>query len=155
MAKKESGLAKMDLSNLGQDSIPGMLEQVVAQIKSIKGDLPDVPETTESLSGFGKIADIKSVAELIKAHSMVVNKERVYKESAKEILPEGIKLPPFKLNGASASAWVRDIKSRVVIVANKEKLDKLNKIREKLESNLSAEAKLKKDLEDIAKIIVD
>jgi hypothetical protein len=132
-----------------------MLDMVIAQIKAIKGGLPDKPETTGALTGFGEINKIDKVETLIKAYSAVKNKEKAYLEAAKEIIPEGIKRPPFKLNGCSGKAWMIDIKARVVIVANQEKLNKLNKVKDKLEANLSAEAKLQKDLADIATILTD
>lgn len=138
---------------LGQNDIPAMLAKVNDQIKAIKGGMPKEAKTTGELPGFGKIKDIKTVSDLIKAHSAVVNRAAMYKASAAAILPEGIKTPPFILEGSSESAWVTDISSRIVDVAHKASLDKLNKVKTMLESNLSAEAKLAKDLGDIANLL--
>lgn len=152
-AQDTTGL--MAIVNQGQDAIPAFLEKVNAQIAALKGNIGSEPKTTGSLAGFGKIKDIKTVADLIKAHSSVTNRAAAYKASAKVILPTGIKMPPFMLDGSSESAWVADIQARVTIVAHKTQLDKLTKIKEKLESNLSAKAKLAKDLGDIANMLND
>ena len=71
------------------------------------------------------------------------------------MLPEGVKKPAFKLNSFSAEQWKADIKKRTVEVGFQQELTKLNKVKTKLEENLSAEAKLAKDLKDIANILVD
>jgi len=138
-----------------QADIPNMLETVVAKIKLLKAGVEDKPQTTGELDGFGKINDIKDVGTLIKAYSSVDNRQKCYDEAAKEMLPEGVKKPTFKLNSFSAEQWKADIKKRTVEVGFQQELDKLNKVKTKLEANLSAEAKLAKDLKDIANILVD
>jgi hypothetical protein len=154
MAKK-----KAEVALLGQHDIPGFLDTVKKQIASIKGDLPNTPKTTGELPGFGKIENIDKVETLIKAASSVLGREKAYYEAAEEIMPrntEGknlIKVPEFKLEGSTKDAWIDHIKSRMIIVANKTKLEKLEKIKRKLEENLSAEAKLANDLKEIQGII--
>jgi hypothetical protein len=138
-----------------QNDIPGLLEKVNEQIKAIKGDLPKATKTTGDLNGFGTIASIKTVENLLKAYSMVTSKQKAYDLSAKEILPEGVKKPPLKIDGSSVSAWQADIKGRIVVVARKTELEKLEKVKAKLEANLSAEAKLAKDLADISNILTE
>jgi len=138
-----------------QADIPAMLETVVKKIKLLKKGVEDKPQTTGELDGFGKINDIKDVDTLIKAYSSVTNRQKCYDEAAKEMLPEGVKKPVFKLNGFSAEQWLADIKKRTVEVGFQQELAKLNKVKTKLEANLSAEAKLAKDLKDIANILVD
>jgi hypothetical protein len=148
--KKETTVAL-----LGQNDVPTMLEQVNARIKAIKGELPEATHTTSNLPGFGKIAEIKTVDMLIKAASSVLGKEAAYKAAAKEIIPEGIKTPQFKIEGSTAKQWLDDIKNRVVVVGHKEQLTKLNSIKTELEANLSAEAKLANSLAKIKGILTD
>ena len=161
MAKKEKktttavSKAMPNILSLGQKDIPGMLETINASIKKLKGGLPSETKTTGELPGFGKIKDIDSVSNLIKAHSTVVFKAKAYHASAKEILPEGIKAPAFVLAGSSEAAWVDDIKGRVGVVAHKSKLAKLTKIKNTLEGHLSEEMKLAKDLEGINEVLLD
>ncbi len=155
MNTKEENTGVAVANQFTQADIPNMLETVVAKIKLLKAGVEDKPQTTGELDGFGSINKIDTVEQLIKAHSSVVNRQKCYDESANEILPENIKKPTFKLNGFSSKQWVSDIKKRIVEVGYKQELEKLNKVKTKLEANLSAEAKLAKDLKDIANILVD
>jgi len=143
------------LSTMGTNDVPAMLEAVTKQINSIKEGLPKQNKTTGELTGFGKIENLKTVDTLIKAASSVLGRQKAYAEAAEEIIPEGVKIPAFKINGSTAAAWISDIKSRVVLVANKERLDKLTKIQKTLESNLSVKDKLARDLQDIQEILND
>lgn len=155
MNTKEENTGVAVSGQFTQADIPNMLETVIKKITELKKGISDKPETTGELDGFGAINKIDTVEQLIKAHSSVVNRQKCYDESANEILPENIKKPTFKLNGFSAKQWVSDIKKRIVEVGYKQELEKLNKVKTKLEANLSAEAKLAKDLKDIANILVD
>lgn len=141
-----------NLIEMGQEAIPGMLKQVLQKIREIKGLIPTESSITATLQGFGKLDDIKSVEELVKAHSVIIAKERAYNESAKD-LGLSTKKYPYMLHGHRATAWISGIQRRVVLVAHKSELDKLNKIKAKLEANLSTKDKLRKDLEDISKLL--
>lgn len=157
---KEKAIAKVgdpttDITAYGVNDVPNMLEMVIKQINTLQGGMPAGPKTSASLTGFGIIEKIDTVESLIKAAATVIVKEQAYKDASEEILPVGIKIPEFKLNGVLAKNWLSDIKARVLIVANKEKLAKLNKIKSTLEANLSAEAKLAKDLKDIQGMLND
>lgn len=144
-----------DLSKYTQENIPAMLAAVTAKITLLKGGIPKEATTKgKDLPGFGEITSIKTVQELVQAHSSVTNKARVYKESA-EILDIPLKKYPFKLNGCSEEQWVADITSTIAIVKNKVELDKLTKTKALLEANLSAEAKLAEDLKKIAALIAE
>lgn len=136
-----------------QEDIPALLEKVTKQINDIKGDLPKATKTTGTLDGFGKISDISTVTNLIKAYSMIDAKADAYDQAAAEILPEGIKKPALSINGSSPASWKTDIKGRIKVVARKAELDKLIKVKTKLESNLSAKAKLARDIEDCFNIM--
>jgi hypothetical protein len=143
---------------LGTNDVPKMLEQVTAQIKLIKGNLPKTPKTDGNLQGFGKVEDINSLESIIKAASMVIGKERSYKEAAEIMIPKdvkGVKVPAFRIGGMKAQDVLDHLKVRAVEVGNKEKLDKLNKIKKELEANLSAEAKLANSLSKIKGILSD
>jgi len=141
------------LATLGVADVPKYLDQVNQLIKDIKGNLPKSPNTNENLTGFGKINEIKTVAELLKAASMIMGKKAGYEAAAKKLLPEGYKVPTFKINGNTADHWLEDIQARIIVVYNKEKLEKLEKIKKTLEENLSAEAKLANDLLKIQNLL--
>lgn len=149
----EKGLSKQ--KQFTQDDIPMLLDKVNGQIKELKVGIPESTKTTGILDGFGTIANIATVANLLKAHSMIVAKSEAYDKSAKDILPKGVKKPALTINGSSPSAWIADIKGRIIIVGRKAELDKLIKVKTKLESNLSAKAKLAKDLNDCFTILED
>jgi len=151
MKKKETGVSTA--KQFTQNDIPALLAQVNEQIKAIKGDLPKATKTTGNLNGFGTVASITTVENLLKAYSMISSKEAAYQAAVAEILPEGIKKPALKISGSGPTAWKTDIKNRIVVVGRKSELEKLQKVKEKLESNLSQEAKLAKDLEDCFNIM--
>lgn len=141
-----------DLRSLTANDVPGLLETVSAKIAELQGNIPEQNKTTGELSGFGKIKEIEDVETLVKAHSMVVNKARVYAESAKT-LGIDIKKYPFKLDDSTAEEWVIDIQRSVNVVKNKVELAKLMKIKSTLEENLSAKAKLSRDLQSISDLL--
>ncbi|MGL4385089.1 MAG: hypothetical protein ACRCS4_07295, partial [Flavobacterium sp.] len=139
---------------LTQKDVPSMLELVTKQINTLKGGLPKEASTsTANLDGFGKVSSIDTVETLIKAASVVLAKQKAYNEAAKEVLPEIFKVPPFSINGHSAAQWISDIKDRILVVANKAELEKLEKVKSTLEAHLSAEDKLAKDLLSIANLL--
>ncbi len=144
-----------DLAVMGVSDIPSMLDKVTKQIDAITVGLPSGPKTSVSLNGFGLIEKIDTVETLIKAAATVMSKQEGYNNAVKLILDSSVKVPEFKLSGVLAEDWLLDIKARVLIVANKEKLDRLNKIKTKLEANLSAKDKFAKDMAAIQAILLD
>lgn len=134
---------------MSQKDIPTLLEKVNAQILELKGGMTDVPKTDAQLPGFGKVEQIASVEELIKAASSVMGKKEAYDKASALVVPEGFKVPEFTICEIKANVWLDHIRSRIVIVANKTRLETLNKIKSTLEENLSAEAKLANDLNKI------
>ena len=137
-----------EVALLGQSDVPTMLAQVNEQIKSLKGGSDSASLTNEDLPGFGKIENIATVDNLIKAASSVMGKNAGYVAAAKEIVPSGIKIkvPAFKIGKYTAKQWLEHIASRVILVSNKEKLSLLNEVRVTLENNLSGADKLANDL---------
>jgi hypothetical protein len=152
MTSAVSTQSAKDLTSLTANDIPALLKTVTDKINELKGGIPKESKTTGDLPGFGKIKEITTVESLIQAHSMVVNKERVYNESAAALGVE-IKKYPFKIGGSLAAEWVVDIMGTINVVKNKVELEKLTKIKATLESNLSAKAKLARDLKEINDMI--
>lgn len=142
--QKETGIAV-----LTQSDIPTMLETVKNQIKQLSSKSDAVSKTSNSLTGFGTIDNIATVEDLIKAHASVFERGRAYDKAAAAIVPSGIKVPPFILDGHNEKDWLDHISSRVGEVANEKKLTKLREYAVILESNLSAEFKLANDLAKI------
>lgn len=144
-----------NLIGLGQEDIPGLIETIDKKIEEIKKGIPKGPVVTGELDPFGKISDINSLHEIIQAHSSVVGKAKAFRESAKALLPEGVKTPVFKLNGFTEEQWVNDIKSRTIEVAYKSQLDTLSKAKTELESNLSEKMRLAKSLAKVQAMLTD
>lgn len=136
-----------------QADIPALLQKVEAQIKALTKGKEEKTNITNPLEGIGEISKIEDVSNLIKAYSSVSGREEHYQKAAKECLPEGVSVPVFKLSGHSASEWKNFIKERILEVSHKKELEKLRKIKQKLEENLSQEAKLAKDLAEISQIL--
>jgi len=133
-----------------QSDVPSMLENVTKQLEALVGNESKKSSTDGvDLPGFGILAEIEDVQQLIKAHSSINAKEAGFKASCKE-LKLSLKLKPFTINDVTPKQWKNDISLRINAVANKVQIAKLKKIKTTLEGNLSAEAKLAKDLADIA-----
>lgn len=150
MSKKETTTS---IALLGASDVPAMLEKVNEQIKNLKGTQPDAPLTDKEIPSFGKIDSITSVKNIIKAASSVLGRQKSYNEASKIVIPEGVKVPTFEVNGMSVKNIIEHLKLRAFEVYNKEKLKKLNNIKSTLESNLSAEAKLANDLKGIQSML--
>jgi hypothetical protein len=156
MKKENVKTPALQLESLGLQDVPNLLEIVDKKINEIKKWFPKETSTKNAtLLGFGKIKDLSTVELLIKASSMILGKKKAYEEAAKEVLPEYIKVPTFKLDGYTANEWLTDIKARIIEVYHKQELKKLQEVKKTLEENLSAEIKLARDLKKIAEILVD
>jgi len=144
----------LNLTDLGQDDIPKLLKMVQKKIDALVPKKAKTGTTNgASLSGFGAIKSIDTVEGLTKAYSVVNAKENAYEEAASELNVD-IQKYPFKLQGYTGKVWKADIAGRIQSVENKTELVKLTKVKIKLEANLSAKAKLAKDLGDINKILL-
>jgi len=156
-AKKEetTAVATLDQVAFTKEGVPDMLAIVQKQIAELKGGMPKSEKTSGAPDGFPfAVKDCKTVDDLIKMHSFVVAKQKAYVSSATELGLTAANYP-FKLGKYAASTWVTDIKFKLALVKNATKLDKLNKVRTILENNLSEEAKFKKQMEELAGILVD
>ena len=153
-SKGETGLSLS--KQFTKEDVPGMLEKVNAAIEAIKQGIPEKKQTTGDLDGFGPIDEIDSVEQLIKAHSSVTGRARAYEASyaalaAKSKLKK--KAPKFTIGDHSEQAWLDDIDARCIVVEHQSELKKLEQVKTKLESHLSEESKLSKDLAEIGSIL--
>jgi len=138
-----------------QNNIPKMIEKINEQIKAIKKNINDTPNTADKqLQGYGKIKDINSVSKLTRAAASVMLRAEYYTNAANKI-GTNLKKYPAKIDGASPKAWLEDIEARVVIISHKDQLDRLNKAKTLLESHLSEKDKLQRDMEKIADLFTD
>lgn len=152
---KETGVATLNAIELTKEGVPDMLKLVKEQISSINKGLPKSNKTTKKPDGFPlSVKDCKSIDELIKMHSFISAKEAAYNTSVKEL---GLTVAnyPCKISGHTPEVWIKDIKFRLNIVKNKTKLDKLIKVRDILEANMSEEAKFAKQMGDMVGILSD
>ena len=152
---KETGLATLDSIELTKEGVPDMLAVVKQQIKAITGDMPKSNTTKGAPDGFPYSVDAcKTVEDLIKMHSFIVAKEAAYTSSA-AALDLTAKNYPCKISGYSASTWIKDIKFKLGTVKNKVKLEKLTKVQDLLEKNLSEKERFKKEMGDMVDILKD
>lgn len=151
MSKENSAVPAV----LTTTDIPQFLEKVNEQIKSIEQGMPSTPSTgTSELKGYGVISKISNVGLLIKAYASICMRKENYKKAKEALGIEGKKYP-LSINGHGFSAWESDIKARIKYLTVKDELDKLNRIKKKLEDNLSAEQKLANDLKEIQNILTE
>ena len=157
-ATKRSYTKKNEVATKGQftqNDVPAMLEQIKSKIAELVGSGKKEPSTKgKHLPGFGEIVTIEKEADLIKAYSSVTGREDSYNAAAKAMKIR-TKVPPFVIDGISASKWKEDITARFAEVAHKAQLDKLKSIQKTLEENLSAEAKLNNDLAKISTLMAE
>lgn len=148
---KKHAVAVGNQFGLTQQDVPNLLDQVNAKIKELKGEDETAHQTTGELDGFGNIFNINNPADLIKAYSSVKGRFEAYKKAAAEM---GIKNPPpFKLGDSTADKWLIDIAKCYRSATHKQELDKLVKVKERLETLLSEEDKIKNTLSSIADIL--
>lgn len=157
MAKDKELIAKenkLELSTgVSRADVPAMLQKVEAAIAGIKKDMNDTPKTQgKDLAGFGKIEEITSVTKLVRAHASIKQREKAYKESAKEMGVDHNRYP-YEENGIGANTWLKDIGDQVIRTVNKTELDKLEKVKDKLRGHLDEDMKLAQDLADIKSIL--
>lgn len=159
MAKQDKN-KETALSVKGQfslENVPVMLEQVNAKIKALKGDKERAAKITESLAGFGKISDIKEPARLIDAYAFITRKAAAYKEFSDvfQAIDTLNKVKDFTESGHSLKSWQDEILAQYREVTFEAKLAKLEKAKQLLTENLSAEQKFIATMSDMADILSD
>lgn len=134
MRKKEKPTAALVLSNTEVPNVLSLLDKQIANLKKVEDS---VYKTTGTLEGFGDIKQETKLENLIRAHSSVMNKEKFYNESAKDL---GLNTyPQFTISGGTSADWKQDILLRIDIITHKEKLDKLKSYKDKMSKFLSEE----------------
>lgn len=146
--EKQQALATLE----SVDQIPQYLEIVNQKIKDLTKDVSDGPRTTKQLKGFGRIDGINTVSDLIRARASVVLKRDLYEKSARA-MDISLTKYPCRIDGHAPSAWLEDIEVRVNTLKYKDELKKLKEVKAKLEANLSAKEKFKRDMADIANLL--
>lgn len=150
-AKKKAATGVAVVSQYTLEGVPAMLDTVNEKIKKLTGGTDKKP-TTQGVDfpNVGQIVNMTKIEDLIMLSATVTTKEAAYK---KEVLRMklAIKTPPFTIKGLTAKAWRDDIEIRITEVAYEDQLKTLNEIKEKLESNLSAEQKFANDMISIQK----
>ena len=147
----------VDISALNEETVPAALAKIDQKISEVTKNISTEPKTLGvNLPSFDKpISKMETVEELVLAYAYVKQYKEKFDEAASEIVPEGTKIPTFKIKDIAATTWLQDIQDRMVIVSNKEKLDKLKKVREQLAQHLTEEQKRQESLRTIAAILND
>lgn len=137
MAAKKTTAATNAVSIAGQfslEEIPVYLEQIRQQRKELEakygGDNNDIPSSTE-IDGFGDLATIKDVSELVAAYSLITGREIAYKRSAEE-LGVSLKAYPFRINNVSVEKMGAYIKRRIGEVTYEDEIKELKAIEDNL-----------------------
>jgi len=141
------------MTKVGINDLPGMVEKINESLKALKGeDGRKHRAITTHLAGYGKITDIRTVEDMIKAYASVDAKEQAYNAAA-DSLGIDVKAYPCKINNVTPDEWREEIKVRVVEVRNKLEIERLTKLKEILEANMSIEDKLTKELSEYKEVI--
>ena len=137
MATKTKKAAGAELSTLATFSVPDVIAQLEKKIKELDHITDSKYRTSGNLDGFGDIKKETSIANLIKAFSVVMAKANAYQAAATEL--SIATFPVFEVNGGSVEDWKKDIQLRIAIIEHKETLDKLQGYRDKMKEFLSKE----------------
>ena len=137
MGAKTKKATGAELSTLATFSVPDVISQLEKKIKELDHITDSKYRTSGNLDGFGDIKKETSIANLIKAFSVVMAKANAYQASATEL--NIATFPVFEVNGGSVEDWKKDIQLRIAIIEHKETLDKLQGYRDKMKEFLSKE----------------
>lgn len=149
MAKEKLEVAVSSQFTL--DKVPDMLEKVNAEIAKLKGDKGKAPVITESLSNFGQISNITDPNVLRDAYAFITRKAvaaEEFKVHFEEL--EGSPIGEFTEKGHGLKAWQTAIDNQYRQITFGAKLAKLEKAKQLLVDNLSAEQKFQQSILDIA-----
>lgn len=113
-------------------AIPGVvqgIELVNVELKKLKSISESVYKTPGRITGFpNSLQNETSISELIKMFSSVQARETAY-DNAQTLLAID-SAPVFKVDGGTAKEFEHDIKLRIAIIQNKERLDELTAIKD-------------------------
>ena len=137
MGAKTKKATGAELSTLATFSVPDVISQLEKKIKELDHITDSKYRTSGNLDGFGDIKKETSIANLIKAFSVVMAKANAYQAAATEL--NIATFPVFEVNGGSVEDWKKDIQLRIAIIEHKETLDKLQGYRDKMKEFLSKE----------------
>lgn len=156
--QKKKGSEVALKNQFSQADVPAMLEQVNAKIKELKGDENgDSARITAVLGNFGVISSITEPNILRSAYAYITSKGEANEKYSAVFQKEvpTVKLPSFTEGGYSVAAWQKEILTQFRHSTYKEQLDKMLKVKAKLESLLSEEHKVAAALNDIADLLTN
>ena len=121
------------------------------KMKGVKKIQESVFKTEGRLSGFNKsVQEETDISNLVKMAGVIVAREQQYEAGAKAL---GLQTyPVFKAEKYSVNAWIEDIKLRIDIIENKDKLEKLKSLEDSIKSMMSNQDKLAIILADLEKV---
>jgi len=155
VTKKPTTNLAVSVKTITQDNLPAMLKVIDEKIRQLEGgDEKDSP-ITEELQGFGKIGNITDLMTLRYAYALLQRKHETINSfnNIFQLASPTINVPEYKEQGHSVEKWLKAIVSQYKKVVFKEELGKLQKAKEKIQANLSAEEKLKADLQDVVSLL--
>jgi Xaa-Pro aminopeptidase len=129
-------------------TITEKLKEVNKAIKELGGDKPCY-KTDGQIDGCVKIQNDESIESLVRALASVNIRKEAFDKASKEL---GVDVE-FKLNGYSVEDIKEDIKTRLKVVSNKSKLDKLREAKSELEELISDEEKRENALSKVDSLL--
>lgn len=155
--KAETGVAvkgQFDPKAITQNDIPTMLQIVKDKIAAIKTKQGEEEKTDKPFAMFGKIKEIKTVEECVKALSLLNGRKERYEEAAKQTEVD-LKKYPYREEGIAYSSWENDIKMRIQYLLHKDELEKYEKVKKELEAHISEEMKFQQSMERVANLLIE
>jgi chaperonin cofactor prefoldin len=129
-------------------TITEKLNEVNKAIEELGGDEPCY-KTDGQIDGCVKIQNDESIESLVRTLASFRVREEAFNKASKEL---GVDVE-FKLNGHSIDDIKEDIKTRIKVVSNKTKLDKLKEAKKELEGLISDEEKRENALSKVDSLL--
>lgn len=153
--KSTSTTALATKETFSQEDVPSLLDKVNDRLRQLKGEEKETIRITEDLEPFGRISDITDVSELMGAYAYVTKKAEAI-ESYRSVFESNvpaIKIATTTINGHTVDKWQKEILTQHRTATYKQEIEKLQQVKNELESCLSEEHKLTAKLSNIAEIL--
>jgi hypothetical protein len=129
-------------------NITAKLKEVKATIKELGGD-KQCYKTDGSVDGCANILSDESIESLVRTHASIKARQSVFNESAAILGVDSV----YKIGKFDVSDYEDDIKTRIKVVKNTEKIKKLREAQAELEALITEDEKRANALEKLNSLL--
>jgi hypothetical protein len=144
----------MSTNTITRDQLVAKLRGVQGKIKALENKAPYSYKTMHKyLPNIGKIQDLDTPVELVRAHAYVMSETSTLETSAKELGVE-LKKSQLTLLGFAKSTWVEEIKARLNEITREDQLAQLRTVESTLIDNMTDEDRFELEVGGASKLSV-